>query len=247
MATIVLAGTFDSKGLEYVFVRNKITSTYPKCRVILIDIGYIQDPDPNVIVPDIRSAEVALKAGCESIETLRSGDRDAGYRLMTNGLKLILKEMLDKGEMHGLLGLGGTCGSSMLTAVMHELPIGIPKVMISTAASTPASLKYHGLVDLTLINCVTDIFGGVNRFNSRLMANGAVAIAAMALDYWETNHAASSVTCSIPQNSAPVIAVSMMGAVMPCVKVVHKHLTDLGYEVVIFCAIGNNLFFCHTH
>ena len=242
MATIVLAGTFDSKGLEYEFIRKKIGITYPQCRIILIDIGYIKDPDPNVILPNITASEVALTGGCDSIDELRRGQREPGYRLMTQGLTMILKHMYDEGKLHGVLGLGGTCGSSMLTAAMRELPIGLPKIMVSTAAGTPASLSYYGLVDLILINCVTDIFGGVNRFNRETMSNAAVAIASMAIDYWQTRKGASSSLANIAQNQKPIIAISMIGATMPCVKEAYKHLENLGYEVVIFCAVGKVIF-----
>lgn len=237
MATIVLTGTFDSKGLEYEFARKKIADTFPQCRIILVDIGYIQDPDPKVIIPDIKASEVALKGGCDSIDTVRSGQREAGYRLMTKGLTTILQDMYDEGKLHGVLGIGGTCGSSMVTGAMRQLPLGLPKVMVSTAASTPASLSFYGLADLIIINCVTDICGGVNRFNSQTILNAAVGVAAMAIDYCQTKSAISSGLST----AAQVVGITMIGATMPCVKEAHELLKDLGYEVVIFSAVGKTI------
>lgn len=238
MAHVVLAGTFDSKGLEYSFVRDEIAKNYPQCQIILIDIGYVQDPNPTVIVPNITAAEIALKAGCKSIQELRDGEREAGYKIMSKGLTLLLKDMYDGGKLHGILGLGGTCGSSMLTAVMRELPIGLPKIMVSTAAGTAASLKYFGLVDLILINCVTDICGGVNSLNRETISNAAVAIAAMGINYWQSRQNMSPISANLTQTQRRIIAITMIGATMPCVKVAFEHLTNLGYEPIIFSAVG---------
>ena len=235
MPIVVLAGTMDSKGPEYAFIRKKILDNFPDCQVFVIDIAYIQDPDPDIIVPDIRAVEVALKGGCDSIDTLRKGTRADGYKVMTIGLVEIVKNLHSEGKLHGILGLGGTCGSAMLTAAMRALPIGTPKVMVSTMAATETGREYFGISDLTLVNCLTDISGGVNRFNEGTLSNAAVSIASMAIDYYRRCNEATSMKTHDSTNKK-LVGISMFGATMPGVTAAQKRLIEHGYDTVIFCA-----------
>ncbi len=219
-ATVVLLGTLDTKGMEYQFIRERLAEM--RVDSLLIDGGVIGEPQ---IQPDIRREEVAQAAGKELQELIDARDRGAAITTMAEGAATIVKKMYQEGQLDGILGLGGSGGTALVTRAMRELPVGVPKLMVSTMASGETR-PYVGAVDVTMMYSVVDI-SGVNQVSSRILSNAAQGIAGM-------------VTGKAPALSEkkPLIGASMFGVTTPAVEAGRKHLEELGYEVLVFHATG---------
>ena len=210
MPTVVLLGTLDTKGAEYAFLRDRLLEH--GVDVLLVDAG-VTEP---AIEPDIPHGDLA--PGVEF------GDRGAAVSAMAEGAERVVVRLHDEGRLDGILALGGSGGSSIATRAMRALPVGVPKLMVSTVASGDTR-PYVGAVDVTMMYSVVDI-AGVNRVSARIMANAAGAIAGM-------------VGASVPQLAEkPLIGASMFGVTTPCVTRARERLEELGYEVLVFHATG---------
>jgi uncharacterized protein (UPF0261 family) len=210
MATVVLLGTLDTKGVEYAFLRERLLEH--GVDVLLVDAG-VNEPS---ITPDIPRTELA--SGVEF------GDRGAAVTAMAEGAERVVLQLHAEGRLDGILALGGSGGSSIATRAMRALPVGVPKLMVSTVASGDTR-PYVGAVDVTMMYSVVDI-AGVNRVSARIMANAAGAIAGM-------------VEANVPQLAdKPLIGASMFGVTTPCVTRARERLEELGYEVLVFHATG---------
>ncbi|MEX0929094.1 MAG: Tm-1-like ATP-binding domain-containing protein [Balneolales bacterium] len=216
---ILLIGSLDTKGEEYEYVRGLITARGRK--VLVMDTGVLGDPPFR---PDIASGEVAEEGGSSLVKLREEGDRGKAVEVMIAGVRSLVLKLHAKGIVEGVLGLGGGAGTNIATAGMRELPVGIPKVMISSVASADVS-PYVDISDITMMYSVVDI-AGLNRLSRRILANGAGAICGM-------------VEQKIPEAAdKPLIAASMFGVTTPCVTEVRKVLEQAGFEVVIFHATG---------
>jgi uncharacterized protein (UPF0261 family) len=143
---------------------------------------------------------------------------------MAAGSEEVVKGLHAEGRLDGILALGGSGGSSIATRAMRALPVGVPKLMVSTVASGDTR-PYVGAVDVTMMYSVVDI-AGVNRISARIMANAAAAIAGMA-------------QASVPPlDERPLVAATMFGVTTPCVTRARERLDELGYEVLVFHATG---------
>ncbi|MBA7521321.1 hypothetical protein ES705_13428 [subsurface metagenome] len=143
--TIVIAGAFDTKGSEFAFVKDLIEAH--DIKTLTIDIGVIGNPG---FTPDINNVEVA-KAGGSTIETLKTKkDKTRAMRVMSEGLSVIVNRLYKQGKLNGILSMGGSGGTAVVTAAMRELPVGIPKIMVSTMAGGDVS-SYVGAVTYRLI------------------------------------------------------------------------------------------------
>ena len=222
MATVVLAGTLDTKGPEYVFVRDRLREH--GVEVLLIDAGVLGVP---LVEPDIRREVVARAGGANLAELAAAGDRGRAIEAMAAGLTAVVRELHRGGQLDAILGLGGSGGSALIAAAMRELPIGVPKLLVSTVAAGDTR-PYAGTADLTLMASVVDI-AGVNSISERILGNAAAAAAAMA----ETNAAYQATTAS-----KPLIGATMFGVTTPCLAVARQRLEALGYEVLVFHATG---------
>jgi uncharacterized protein (UPF0261 family) len=223
MATVVLLGTLDTKGREYDFVRQRLRAA--GCDVVLIDAG---TGGPSQTEPDVSAAAVARAAGAELAELTRAGDRGAAVAAMASGATRIVRDLHAQGRLHGILGLGGSGGTAIATPAMRALPIGVPKLMVSTMASGDTR-PYVGTSDIALLYPVVDI-AGLNRISERILANAAAAIAGMARAYAEVPTTAAS--------GRPLVAATMFGVTTPCVTQARGLLEELGYEVLVFHAVG---------
>lgn len=219
-ATVVLLGTLDTKGMEYQFIQDRLAEM--RVNSLLIDGGVIGEPQ---IQPDIRREEVAQAAGKELQELIDAHDRGAAITTMAEGAATIVKKLYQEGRLEGILGLGGSGGTALVTRAMRELPVGVPKLMVSTMASGETR-PYVGAVDVTMMYSVVDI-SGVNQVSSRILSNAAQGIAGM-------------VTGKTPALSGkkPLIGASMFGVTTPAVEAGRKRLEELGYEVLVFHATG---------
>jgi uncharacterized protein (UPF0261 family) len=218
MPTVVLAGTLDTKGHEYAFLRDRVREH--GVDVLLVDVG-VHEPQ---VEPDIGRAEVAAAAGEDVAALAAAGDRGAATAAMGRGCAAILPRLHAEGRLDGVLGLGGSGGSSIVTTGMRGLPVGVPKLMVSTLASGDTR-PYVGAVDVAMLYSVVDI-AGVNSISARIMANAAGAIAGM-------------VRATVPpMEHRPLVAATMFGVTTPAVTRARERLEELGYEVLVFHATG---------
>jgi uncharacterized protein (UPF0261 family) len=219
MATVVLLGTLDTKGREYAFLREQLRAH--GVDVLVVDAG-VHPPDS--IEPDISREEVARAAGADVGALAAGGDRGAAVTAMGAGAEQIVLGLHAEGRLDGILALGGSGGSSIAARAMRALPVGVPKLLVSTVASGDTR-PYVGAVDVTMMYSVVDI-SGMNRVSERIMANATAAIAAMA-----------SVRAPA-EDGKPLVAATMFGVTTPCVTTARERLEELGYEVLVFHATG---------
>ncbi len=222
MATVVLLGTLDTKGIEYDYLRARVRDA--GCEVILVDTGVLGQP---LATPDISREDVARAAGADIAELAARGDRGAAIETMAAGATAIVLDLFRQGRLHGILALGGSGGSALATQAMRALPIGVPKLMVSTLASGDTR-PYVGASDLAMLYPVVDI-AGINRISERILTNAAAAIAGMARAYESFQPSAES---------KPLIGATMFGVTTPCVTEARKALEEHGYEVLVFHATG---------
>jgi uncharacterized protein (UPF0261 family) len=218
--TILLIGTLDTKGTEYGYVRDLMTGRGH--RILLLDAGVAGEP---LITPDI-SAEAVAEAGGGSLAKLREqADRGAAMTIMAEGAARLAVQLHQEGKIDGILALGGSGGTAIASAAMRRLPVGLPKVMVSTVASGDVK-PYVGIKDVTMMYSVVDI-AGLNRVSRRVLANAAGAICGM-------------VEQEMPAaEDKPLIAATMFGVTTPCVTAVRERLEQAGYEVLVFHATGS--------
>ena len=219
--TVVVAGALDTKGAEFAFVKELIEGYGLSTR--LVDFGVLGHP---AIQADIPNAEVA-RAGGGDLRRLRTSKNKAeAMKVMTAGLTAVVRELHAKGQLQGILSMGGTGGTSIATAAMRALPVGVPKVMVSTVASGDISAYVAGR-DIAMIPSVVDV-AGINRISRLIYTNAAGAIAGMVLTEAAT-----------PESERPLIAASMFGNTTQCVDQSRALLEKQGFEVLVFHATGN--------
>lgn len=222
MATVVLIGTLDTKAEEYAFVRSTVEEQ--GCATLLIDVGI--EPCSGMAA-DVNAFEVALAAGT-TLEALRQGgDRGQAMAAMARGATAIAGKLYLAGKLQAVMALGGSGGSSVATTAMRALPIGVPKLMVSTVAAGDVS-PYVGTSDIMMLYPVID-FAGLNVISERILKNAAVAAAAMA-------KVASSV--GPIEASRPVVAITMFGVTTKAAMAAREYLEKAGYEVLVFHANG---------
>ncbi len=222
MPNVVLLGTLDTKGQEYAFVRDQLAASGVTTTVV--DAGVFDNP---YLEPDVGRAEVAGAAGADLPELAEAGDRGSAVEQMSRGAETLVRHLYDTGKLDGILGLGGTGGTTLVTRAMRALPVGVPKVMVSTVASGDTR-SYVGALDITMMYSVVDI-AGVNKISRRILGNAAGAIAGMV--------AAAPAGDSMGEDK-PLIGATMFGVTTPCVQRARQRLEDKGFEVLVFHATG---------
>ena len=222
MTTVILLGTLDTKGEEYGFVRDRLRDA--GIDTIVIDAGVLDIPR---IVPDVTREEVAAAANADIATLGRDHDRGAAIDMMRAGATSIVQRLVGEREAHGIFGMGGSGGSTLVSGVMRELPVGFPKLLISTVASGDTR-PYVGTSDICMMSSIVDI-SGINQLSERILANAAAAIGGMARAH----------EVFVPSaGRKPVIGATMFGVTTPCTTVARERLEALGYEVLVFHATG---------
>lgn len=222
---ILIIGTLDTKGVEFNFVRELIVARGHE--VLLVDVGVMGDD--STIQADIPATEVA-RAGGVSLSSLRqTGDRGASLATMSAGVAKIVAAAHEAGKFDGVISLGGSGGTSIATAAMQVLPVGVPKVMVSTMAAGDVS-PYVGSRDLTLMYSVVDV-AGLNRILRQVFSNAVGAICGMVEQ--------PSLSSTKESEDRPLVAATMFGVTTPCVTAVREKLEAAGYEVLVFHATGS--------
>ena len=221
MATVVLLGTLDTKGPEYAFLRDRVLEA--GCEVILVDAGVMSDPSPGDIGPN----EVAAAAGEDRAALAAARDRGPAMAAMTRGATEVARRLHADGRLDGILGVGGSGGSSLVSAAMQALPVGVPKLIVSTMASGDTR-PYVGTSDIAMMYSVVDI-AGINGISEKILSNAAAGIAGMA-------RASATFVSAIA--AKPLIGATMFGVTTPCVTAAREILEERGYEVLVFHATG---------
>jgi uncharacterized protein (UPF0261 family) len=219
MATVVLLGTLDTKGKEYDYLRARLREQ--GVDVVLVDAGVFEP----LVEADVGQAEVAAAAGVEIAALREAGDRGAAVDAMGLGAAEIARRLHQEGRLDGILTVGGSGNSSIGAEAMRVLPVGVPKLIVSTLASGDTR-PYVGATDVTMTYSVVDI-SGLNRISERILSNAAGAIAGMA-------------RTAAPENGEgkPLIGATMFGVTTPSVTRAREQLEELGYEVLVFHATG---------
>jgi uncharacterized protein (UPF0261 family) len=222
MTTVVLIGTLDTKGVEFDFIRKQIKKE--GVNVILVDAGVLGQPQ---VKPNITREEVAQAAGADLKVLAEAGDRGAAVMTMAKGATEIALKLFAEKRLDGIMGMGGSGNSSIVSQAMRALPVGVPKLLVSTLASGDTR-PYVGASDVTMMYSVVDI-AGINRVSERILSNAAAAIAGMAKSYAARKRSAKA---------KPLIGATMFGVTTPCVNTAREWLEKKGYEVLVFHATG---------
>jgi uncharacterized protein (UPF0261 family) len=211
----------DTKGEEVLFLKNCLAAA--GVNPLVVDVGVLGEPQ---FEPDVKRGEIAVCAG-ESVEELRrAADRGRAVAAMHRGFAAWVRSCRDRELPAGVLAIGGSAGTAIATAGMRELPIGIPKVMVSTMASGDVR-PYVGTSDLCMMYSVAD-FAGLNRLTRTILSNAAHAVAGMCV--FSDKQA--------PRSERPLLAATMFGVTTPCVQRVQELLERQGYELLVFHATG---------
>jgi uncharacterized protein (UPF0261 family) len=220
MATVVLVGTLDTKGREYDYLRERLRGH--GVDTILVDGGVLGEPLAEADVP---REEVAEAAGTDFRSLAEAGDRGAAVETMASGAAEIVKGLHAEGRLDAVLALGGSGGTALATEAMRALPVGVPKLMVSTMASGDTR-PYVGASDVAMMYSVVDI-AGINAVSAQILANAAAAAAGMA-------------TAGAPAagDDRPLVGATMFGVTTPSVTAARERLEELGYEVLVFHATG---------
>jgi len=218
--SVVIVGTLDTKGEEIGFARDVLEEQ--GVEVHLVDVGVLGEPE---IEPDTDAAAVA-EAGGSTLETLReAGDRGKAIETMGDGAAVVVSRLHSEGRLDGVLGLGGGGNTSVATAAMRALPMGVPKLMLSTMASGDTE-PYIGHHDIAMMYSVADI-EGLNQLSRTVISNAALAMVGMV-----------SNEPDVETEEKPTIGITMFGVTTPCVQTARDWLEARGYETIVFHATG---------
>jgi len=220
VATVAIVGTFDSKASEFDYLRERIRSL--GADTVMIHTGIF----PARLPTDVDNDDIARRAGVDIGAVARRRDRGAGTAAIARGLAVVLPELYAQGRFDAVISMGGSGGTSMVAPAMRNLPLGVPKIIVSTVAGGDVSF-YVGYSDLVLIPSITDV-AGVNSVNRMVFDNAARAIVGMAAGGHRT----------AGTREKPVVAATMFGVTTPCVDRARSELDALGWEVLVFHATG---------
>ena len=217
--TVGIVGTLDTKGIEFQFIKERIEASGTSTCVV--NTGSLGEPH---FEPDVSADDVAA-AGGTSLQALQDGgDRGAAVAAMAEGAAKIIAELQSDGKIDGVISLGGSAGTTIGTTAMRAVPVGVPKIMVSTLASGDTS-PYVDTKDISMMYSVVDI-AGINSLSRQILANAAGAIVGM-------------VNAEVPPSEdKPLIGATMFGVTTPCVTKARELLEDAGYEVLVFHATG---------
>ncbi|WP_028060716.1 Tm-1-like ATP-binding domain-containing protein [Candidatus Solirubrobacter pratensis] len=217
MAVLVI-GTLDTKGDELAFLRERLLES--GVGVLLADAG--TQGAPHGAEPDITREQVAAEAGADLASLT---DRGAAVSAMAAGAAALAARLHAEGRLDGVLGAGGSGNTAIATAAMRAVPVGVPKLMVSTMAAGDTR-DYVGGSDVTLMASVTDV-AGLNSISARILANAAGAMAGMV----------GAPPVEQGERRA-LLAATMFGVTTPCVDHARELLETRGYEVLVFHATG---------
>ncbi len=217
--TVAIVGALDTKGEEYSFLKAEIEKR--GCQTLVVDTGVMGEA---AFEPDVSRQQVAEAGGAKLSDLVAKGDRGEAMAVMSEGAAEVVKQLRADGKIDGIIAMGGGGGTSVATSAMRELPVGFPKLMVSTVASGDVS-AYVGTTDITMMPSVVDV-AGINRISRMIYSNAAGAICGMVL---------GEVT---PGEDKPLIAATMFGNTTRAVNHARSIMEEAGYEVLVFHATG---------
>jgi uncharacterized protein (UPF0261 family) len=217
--TVAILGALDTKGVEFGFLKAEIEKR--GCKTLIINTGVFEPMFP----PDVNAAEVAEAGGAKLADLVAKKDRGEAMAVMTRGATAIARKLYAEGKFDGIISAGGSGNTVMATAAMRALPIGVPKVMVSTIAGGDVS-AYVGTSDLIMMPSIVDV-AGLNRISRTIFTNAAGAVCGMVQGELAKG-----------AEDKPLIAASMFGNTTPAVDNARKIMEDHGYEVLVFHATG---------
>jgi uncharacterized protein (UPF0261 family) len=225
MATIVVLGTFDTKGLEHAFLAEKIRDLGHE--PLLVDGGGFGVPQ---IRADIPREAVAAEGGLDLVALQARGDRGDMVTAMARAAAAVVRRLHAEGKLSAIVSMGGSGGTAIGTAAMRTLPLGVPKVMVSTLASGNVA-PYVDISDIVMIPAVADV-AGINAFTRGQFSRAAATVGALV----DTN--ARLAMAGEGAGTKPLIVASMFGNTTPCVERARELLEAAGRDVVVFHATG---------
>src|SRR6266446_2110318 len=216
-----ILGAFDTKGEDHAFLREEILKLGHQ--VLTVNIGVL---GTTTLFPvDFEASEVVQAAGLDLEQIRTRKDKAEAMKAFDLGAPKLVRQLYENERFDGIIGMGGSGGSSIIASAMRALPIGVPKVLVSTVASGDVSFYVRGK-DITMIPSIVDV-AGLNRISRMIYARAAGAI------------------CGMVQNEPvrrgqdrPIITASMFGNTTDCVGACSKSLKEKGFEVLVFHATG---------
>lgn len=236
--SVYIIGTLDTKGQEVAFVRDLLGEYGVETAVV--DAGCMGEP---AIQADLTREDVFQAAGTTLEHMQRQGDRGQAVTTAAQGVTQLITQRHAEGRgggrrlspVDGVFGLGGSAGTTIATSAMRALPLGVPKVMVSTLASGQVR-PYVGGKDILMLNAVVDI-AGINRISRTVLGEAARAMAGMVRFSSPSPRAGEG--RGEEAEDKPLIAATMFGVTTPCVEHARRILEEAGYEVLVFHATGN--------
>ena len=222
MKTIAIAGTFDTKGKEFLYVKTLVEKL--GITPYMIHTGVFA---PAFEV-DVTNSEIAAAAGYDIEEIVERKDRAMATEALSKGMEILVPRLYAEGKFDGIISFGGSGGTSLATPAMRALPIGVPKVMVSTMASGNVS-QYVGTSDIVMIPSIVDV-AGLNKISKTIFKNAVLAIAGM-VSLEPEQEVEEEV-------SKPMVAATMFGVTTPCVDRAKVYLEERGMGVLVFHATG---------
>ena len=220
--TVLLLATLDTKGREAAYVRDLLSGW--GIGVTLVDVGAIGAP---AVAPDVPRERIFELAGRSLDEVRGRADRGEAVAAAADGAARLARDAHARETLSGVLALGGSAGTTIGTAAMRALPLGVPKVMLSTLASGMVR-QFVGDKDIVMLNAVADI-AGINRISRQVLSQAARAMAGLV-----------ALPAPAPEpHDRPLVAATMFGVTTPCVERARAVLEEAGYEVLVFHATGN--------
>jgi len=217
--TIAVIGSLDTKGKEFAFVKAEVEKRGHK--TLVINTGVVGEP---AFVADVPAERVAEAGGVGLAELRARADKALAMETMTKGIAAVVEGLYDQGKIDAVLSMGGSAGTIIGTSAMRVLPVGVPKVMVSTIASGDTR-PYVGTRDVVMMPSIVDV-AGINSVSARIYANAVGAVVGMA----ETPE---------PEiEKQPLIAASMFGNTTPVVNRAQGVMEEQGYEVLVFHSTG---------
>ncbi|PKO04571.1 MAG: hypothetical protein CVU41_16130 [Chloroflexi bacterium HGW-Chloroflexi-3] len=219
--TVAILGAFDTKGQEFAFLKSEIEKY--GCQTFMINVGVLGE---GPFQADITAEKVA-EAGGSSLQKLAADkDRGIAMEVMTRGAAIIAKKLYSEGKFDGIISMGGSGGAVVGTSAMRVLPVGVPKLMVTTVAAGDTS-AYVGTTDITMMPSIVDV-SGLNRISRSIFSNAAGAMCGMV-------NVEKVVATS---EEKPLIAATMFGNTTRAVDNARRILEEKGYEVLVFHATG---------
>jgi uncharacterized protein (UPF0261 family) len=218
--TIAILGALDTKGQEFEFLKKEIEKR--GCDTFVINVGVLGEAP---FAPQVTADEVARAGGRELSDLIEKEDRGEAMAVMTAGAAAVVTRYYEAGKFDGIISMGGGGGTVMGTSAMRALPIGVPKLMVSTVASGDTS-PYVGTSDIVMMPSIVDV-AGVNRISRTVYTRAAGAICGMVTGEVDQ-----------PADEKPLIAATMFGNTTRAVEHAREIIEGQGYEVLVFHATG---------